>query len=132
MLFPGGVSAGFYCSFVTELQQWAVIGGTRGYLEVADFVLPFAGKELTFELRKSAFETSGCNFRMHTAKEIIAVPEWSHGHPTAQEANCYRSFADQVRSRHLNDSWPDAALKTQIVMGACLDSARAGGRFLSI
>ena len=132
MLFPGGISAGFYCSFVTELQQWAVLSGTHGYLEMADFVLPFAGKELTFELRKSAFETSGCDFRMHTEKQNIAVPEWSHGHPTAQEANCYRNFAAQVLSGSLNDNWPDCALKSQIVMEACLESARAGGRLLSV
>ena len=31
---PGGVSAAFYCSFRTETQQWAYVGGTKGYLHV--------------------------------------------------------------------------------------------------
>ncbi len=132
LLFANGVSAGFYCSFVTELQQWAIIGGTLGYIDISDFVLPFAGKELTFHIRKSAFQTRGCNFRMHTDARTIVVPEWSHGHATAQEANCFRNFADQIRSGQLNDAWPDAALKTQIVMGACLNSARADGRVLRL
>jgi len=132
LLFENGVSGGFYCSFVTELQQWAVIAGTRGYVDMADFVLPFAGRELTFEIRKSAFQTRGCDFRMQTDARTIAVPEWSHGHATAQEANCFRNFADQICSGHLNDTWPEAALKTQMVMCACLDSARADGRVVRL
>ena len=132
LIFAGGVSAGFYCSFVTELQQWAIIGGTRGYVHIADFVLPFAGKELTFELRRSAFQTRGCDFRMQTDAQSIVVPEWSHGNATAQEANCFRHFADQICSGHLNDTWPEAALKTQMVMCACLDSARADGGMVQL
>jgi len=132
LLFADGVSAGFYCSFVTELQQWAIIGGTRGYVDMADFVLPFAGKELTFEIRKSAFQTRGCDFRMQTDARTIVVPEWSHGHATAHEANCFRNFADEIRAGHLNDTWPEAALKTQMVMCACLDSARADGRMVRL
>ena len=132
LIFAGGVSAGFYCSFLTELQQWASIGGTRGYLDMADFVLPFAGTELVFEIRKSAFQTRGCDFRMQTDARTIAVPEWSHGHATAQEANCFRNFAEQIRSGQLNDTWPEAALKTQMVMCACLDSARADGRMVRL
>ncbi len=128
LLFADGVSAAFYCSFVTELQQWAIISGRRGYVDMADFVLPFAGTELKFEIRKSAFQTRGCDFRMETDTQTIAIPEWSHGHATAQEVNCFRNFAEQIRSGHLNDTWPEAALKTQRVMCACLDSARADGR----
>lgn len=42
LFFKSGVSASFYCSFITENQEWAIVSGTRGYLEVRDFVLPFA------------------------------------------------------------------------------------------
>ena len=132
LIFADGVSAGFYCSFVTELQQWANIGGTRGYLDIADFVLPFAGKELTFEVRRSAFQTRGCDFRMQTEAQRIAVSEWSHGHPTAQEANCFRNFARQIRLGQLNDTWTEAALKTQMVMSACLESVRGDGRMVRL
>ena len=42
-----GVSASFYCSFNTELQQWAHVSGTKGSISVRDFVLPHcaAGKQ---------------------------------------------------------------------------------------
>ncbi len=128
LLFQSGVSAGFYCSFLTELQQWALVAGTRGYAHVPDFVLPFDAKQLSFEVRQSAFNIKGCDFRMETAPRLIAVPESSHGDVTAQETNCFRNFADQIRSGPLDDDWPEAALKTQAVMCACLDSARKDGQ----
>ena len=128
LLFEGGVSAGFYCSFVTTLEQWAIISGTHGYAQIPDFVLPFTGKELAFEIRKSDYQIRGCDFQMQTDHQEVALPEWSHGHTTAQETNCYRAFADQARSGRLTETWPEAALKTQKVTCACLDSARADGR----
>jgi hypothetical protein len=39
----------------------------------------------------------------------------------------FRNFAGQVASGQLNEEWPDMAWKTQQVMAACLDAARAGG-----
>ena len=42
LFFPGGVSAAFYCSFVSEFHQWARLDGTRGHLTMDDFVLPRA------------------------------------------------------------------------------------------
>jgi predicted dehydrogenase len=45
-----------------------------------------------------------------------------------EETNLFRNFADQVLSGRLNPLWPAAALKTQLVMSACLESARADGR----
>ena len=50
LLYPGGVSASFYCSFRAENQQWAIVSGTQGYLTVPDFVLPFFGSEAGFEV----------------------------------------------------------------------------------
>jgi hypothetical protein len=37
-----------------------------------------------------------------------------------------RNFTNQVRSGKLNAEWPESALKTQMVMDACLESARCG------
>jgi hypothetical protein len=56
------------------------------------------------------------------------VEEHSHSHPTAQEAQLFRRFAEQVQSRTPNARWTEAALKTQMVMQACQESARANGR----
>jgi predicted dehydrogenase len=127
LLFDEGVSAGFYCSFLAENQQWANVGGTRGYLQVPDFVLPFQGGEIGFEVYNSAFEVRGCDFEMRPNRRWISVAEHSHSHPTTQEANLFRNFAGRVRSGKLSTEWPEWALKTQQVMDACLDSARGAG-----
>ena len=128
LIFAGGVSADFYCSFLTETEQWARLSGTRGFLEVPDFVLPVAGTEVGFEVHHTSFQVRGCDFRIEDQARRFAVEEHSHGHASAQETNLFRNFADQVRSGQLNPVWPEAALKTQIVMSACLDSAHAEGR----
>jgi len=128
LLFAGGVSADFYCSFLTETEQWVRLSGTRGLLQVTDFVLPVAGTEVGFEVHQTSFQVRGCDFRLEDQPRRFAVAECSHGHASAQEANLFRNFAAQVRSGQLNPVWPEAALKTQIVMSACFDSARANGR----
>jgi predicted dehydrogenase len=123
MLFEGGVSASFYCSFVADTQQWAIVSGTSGILQVSDFVLPSAGEELAYIVRKHNFRKQGCDFRMEMSEQIALTQEASHGAPTAQEVNCFRSFADQIRSGELNEEWHEAALKTQTLANACLDAA---------
>jgi predicted dehydrogenase len=128
LLFAGGVSASYYCSFLTETEQWVRISGTRGCLQIADFVLPVAGTEVGFEVCHSEFQVDGCDFRMELHPRRFTVSEHSHGHASAQEVNLFRNFAAQALSGQLNPAWPELALKTQLVMCACLESARADGR----
>lgn len=123
LVFPRGVSASFYCSFVSENQQWANITGTRGYIQMDDFVLPIVGNQVAFQVHKYEFNVKGCDFRMEPNVQRITVPEHSHGHPTAQETNLFRNFAEQVLSGKLNEQWPDEALKTQTVMCECIKGA---------
>jgi predicted dehydrogenase len=59
LVFPGGVSAALYCSFQTENQQWANVGGTKGFVHLPDFVLPFFGGEVRFDVTGSAGAPSG-------------------------------------------------------------------------
>ena len=132
LLFDGGVSSGFYCSFVTELQQWAHVSGTKGSLLVSDFVLPDRGSEIAFEVCKPIYHIEGCDFDMDPGIRRMVVEEHSHGHASAQETNLFRNFANQIRSGRLNEAWPEMALKTQQVMEACLASARADGRLLDV
>lgn len=122
MVFDGGVSAGFYCSFTAANEQIAVVSGTKGYLRVSDFVVPFAGPALTFEVNQTIHPTKGARW------STFSVEEHSHGHATAQETNLFRNFASQVRSGALNEQWMEIALKTQQVTHACFESAaQAGG-----
>ena len=126
--FDGGISASFYCSSITELQQWVHVSGTKGSLRIPDFVLPDHGSELVFEVNRPAYRIKVCDFDMDPGTRRIAVPEHSNSHPSAQESNLFRNFANQIRSGSLNDRWPEMALKTQQVMEACLASAQADGR----
>jgi predicted dehydrogenase len=132
LFFPGGVSASFYCSFQTENQQWANVSGDKGFVQVRDFVLPFYGSEAAFTSTNAAFANTGCSFRMLERTQRHAVPEFSDGHPTAQETNMFRTFSGLVLSGRTDPQWGDIARKTQTVMDACLHSARNGGEMVDV
>ena len=125
LLFDDGVSSSFYCSFITEVQEWAHISGTRGYLQFPDFVLPFNGDEVGFEVCRNTFSAKESDLGILSVTNRLTVAEHSQNHPTAQATNMFRNFSNQVLSGQLNPTWPDIALKTQQVMGASLDAARA-------
>lgn len=126
MDFADGVTASFYCSFQAEHQQWVSISGTEGHLRVDDFVLPFYGSELSFEVCNAAFCATGCQFNMEPHRRQHAVSEYSNNHPNAQETRMIRKFSDCVLNKMIDDHWPQIALKTQQVMDACLTSAVSG------
>jgi predicted dehydrogenase len=128
LFFGDGASSGFYCSFITANEQCATVSGTKGYLRVSDFVLPFHGSEVTFEVNNAVHKVSGCDFKMQSPWRRFSVAEHSDGDPSAQEANLFRNFAEQVRSGRVNESWPEIALKTQRVIDACFVSAHEGNR----
>jgi predicted dehydrogenase len=132
LVFDHEILSGFYCSFIAANQQWAKISGDRGYLELNDFVLPFHGPEMRFEVKKAQFQVTGCDFRMESHLRSYTVPEPSHGRPDAQESNLFRNFSNQVLSNSLNPLWPEIALKTQKVVCACLESARHNSRAVSL
>lgn len=122
--FSDGVSGTLYCSFQTENQQFMTLSGTKGYLHIPDFVLPFYGSETGFTVTNSVFEKLGCDFNMERRTRRFTVNEYSNSTPNSQEANLYRNFSDQVKSRRLNSLWPEMALKTQQVMEMLLASAQ--------
>lgn len=132
LLFSNGVSAGFYCSFLTENQQWANISGTHGYLHVEDFVLPFFGHEIGFKTNNAVFNVKGCSFNMEDNVKEYKVNEYSNGSVNAQETNLFRNFSKQIQSGTLQEEWMDMTLNTQKVMEACLTSARNQGTLVQV
>ncbi len=126
MDFADGVTASFYCSFQAEHQQWVSVSGTEGHLRIDDFVLPYFGSELSFEVCNAAFRATGCQFNMEPHRRQYSVAEYSNNHPNAQETRMIRTFSDLVLSKKVDDHWPQIALKTQQVMDACLASAVSG------
>ena len=79
LFFPGGVSASYYCAFRTVNQQWANLSGTKGTVQVPDFVIPFYGCESTFEVNKPVFHADGCSFHMQSHPRRYAANEYSDG-----------------------------------------------------
>jgi predicted dehydrogenase len=123
LVFAGGASADFHCSFLAEHHQWANLTGTRGYVRVPDFVLPFSGSGLAFDVNQVKSSVEGCDWRQEHGVRTFAFSESGDNPATTQEANMFRNFTKQVQSRHLNEEWPRAALLTQKVTNACLDAA---------
>jgi len=125
LIFDGGVSMGFYCSFVAALQQWVNIGGQNGWLHLPDFVHPWDSYEPAFTVTRKEIRV--------TDVEGVSCPPGvdgiMQGHPTAQDTRMFRNFANQVFSGKLNDDWPMWALKTQQVLDACYRSAQTGSAF---
>ena len=132
LFFDGGVSSSFYCSFITEIEQWVELSGTLGHLRVADFALPFLGGEITFETGNPRHCVQGCDFNLEPNLRHWTVKESSHSHPSAQETQLFRHFTDQVQSGRLNETWPQMAFKTQQVMQACRESASSGGQMVAL
>jgi predicted dehydrogenase len=124
MVFENGITASFYSSFAAANEQWAIITGTKGFIRIPDFVLPFYGSDTLFEVYSAHFDVQGCDFNMQPNRLRIAVPEYSNSHSNAQETNMVREFARVVRSGTPDEFWPKAALLTQEVMERCLQSAQ--------
>jgi predicted dehydrogenase len=124
MIFDGGVSASMYCSFINFRQQWVNVSGTKGYLQISDFVNPFFDSELGFEIINIGQD----GFNVLPNVRRVTTAEHANSHPTAQESNMFRNFANQIFSGTFNDDWPMWALKTQKVLDACLQSARSSGQ----
>ena len=124
--FQNDVTATFYNSFITGHQQWAHISGTEGHVYVADFVLPYAGDHATFLLAKPDFSMEGCDFAMVQNRTDFKIEEAGNSAPNAQETNLYRKFADLVAGGKPDAFWPEASMKTQIILDACMQSAFSG------
>jgi predicted dehydrogenase len=132
LFWPGGVSASFYCSFNTELQQWAHVSGTKGSIAVRDFVLPYFGCESEFIADRPVFNMKGTSYHWESHPKRFAVTEYSDGTPDAQETNMIRTFSGLALSGKVDSWWGEVALKTQVVLDACLTSARQGGVLVEV
>jgi predicted dehydrogenase len=132
LFFDGGISAGFFCSFIAQHQQWAIVSGDKGALRVNDFVLPVKGDHTRWSTTKPEFTVRGCQFDMIEGRRDYEVAEPPSNAPHSQEANLFRHFSEIVLSGKLDPHWPFIALQTQTVMDACLRSARNGSSAVTL
>ncbi|MCH2115347.1 MAG: Gfo/Idh/MocA family oxidoreductase [Pirellulales bacterium] len=124
LFFSGNVSASFYCSFITHHQQWAIVSGTKGYIQVNDFVLPYQGDEALFEVSNADFVIEGCDFAMLNHRRTESTPESGNSTANSQETNLFRKFSELAISGSPDYHWAEISLKTQTVLDDCLQKAR--------
>ncbi len=127
LTFRSGVTAAFYCSFITENQQWVHASGDQGNLRVDDFVLPYHRPEVAFTVTKDRFDVDNCEFHMENHQTRHSVREYDSNHATAQEANLIRNFCSIVQSGSIDPSWAKWTLDTQKVLDACFNSSQQDG-----
>jgi predicted dehydrogenase len=125
--FANGVSATFFNSFRANHQQWAHISGTKGYLQVNDFVLPYYGNEVSFDVGNHNFAADKCFFNMEKSLRTHSLCEYSNNAKNAQETSLFRTFSGLVLSGQRDSFWPEVALKTQRILDAALKSANSDG-----
>lgn len=130
--FSDGLSAGFYCSFLTENQQTGIVSGTDGYITVDDYVLPFYDAEAAWGEHQHVLEIDNCrwNFRRHSSRS--AVFEYASGEANAMEVNMLRRLGECHISGTLDDSYPDITLKTQAILDACRKSDSHDGKMIAL
>ena len=66
----------------------------------------------------------------HTRTEYTG--EFSNNAPDSQETNMFRKFNELALGGKPDPFWAEVSLKTQIVMDACLESARNGSQPVNI
>ncbi len=132
MFFADGVSASFYNSFVTGLQQWACVSGTKGQLSQSDFVLPYHGEQSRYQISTPASQNLGCEFKLFENREDRVVQGVSDSGVDAPETELFRRFASIVDCGQLDPAWPTASLKTQMIMDAAMRSGQGNGQMVAV
>lgn len=132
LFFANGVTASFFCSFKTCTQQWAIVSGKKGFLQIQDFVAPHYSNEVAFTVSNGELNKNVCDFNMEDHTRRVAIPEYSNGWKNSQEANMFRNFSNLVLSGKTDETWPEISLKTQQVVEACVASAHADGKIVDL
>jgi predicted dehydrogenase len=122
LTFGDGGSMGFFSSFRAQHQDWAHIGGATGWMRVDDFVHPAS-------VHMPSFVVNGKEERV---KACDCTGTHTESRAPAHDSQMFRNFAQQVASGKLNTAWPMWSLKTQQVMDACFQSAKEGGRSVTV
>lgn len=132
LVFAGGVSASFHCSFDAANAQWAIVSGDKALLQVSDFVLPFSAAHTQFSLTRSEFVLDRCRADMLGGHHIEALDEPSSNAPGSQEAGLFETFSKLALSGRPDPHWPQISLLTQRVLDACLLSAQQGSKGITL
>ena len=73
LFYENGVTASYYCSFVTGNQQWAHVCGTEGSLRLDDFVVTYYVAEVKYTVSNTESNQHVCDFTMEEHDRTVAV-----------------------------------------------------------
>lgn len=121
--YADGCTAYEYSSFKSAFCQRLEVLGTEGQLLLDDFVLPYLDGEVAFTVSQPVFTEDG---QVERHDQRVAVSERSQGQSNSQDTRLLNKFAELALSGQPDESWGQATLRTQIVLDACLESARRG------
>jgi len=124
--FADGAHASFYCSFVAQHAQHAIVTGTKALLRIPDFALPSSGTQTRYDLLRPEFVVNGCQIDFKEGCHPRTIEEPSNNAPGSQESAMFAAFSQLVLSGRRDSAWPRMSLLTQQVLDACLSSARSG------
>lgn len=125
--FTAGVTAGFYCSFLTGMQQWGEISGDVGRISISDFVLPYQGITQSFSVHKDEFVLRDCEFSMEPQRRDFEAHQPSNNAVNSPESRMFRHFSQNVLEKSIEPHWGTWAIATQRILDALMASARSDG-----
>ena len=122
-------TATFVASFMHAEQQWARVSGSSKHLEVDDFVIPFDPSS-GFEVVHQEWGAKARRVERvvdSRSKTVMRDPE-----NDSQESLMWEQFAAVTQSADRMGFWYEIALKTQLVVDACVASMRNGGAEVTV
>lgn len=132
LFYEDGLTAAFYCSFLTANQQTAIVSGEDGYLEWDDFVLPLYDSRVQWREHHHALEIDNCRWNFGRRTESKAVNEYASGEPNSQEVNMVRKLAQSAITGKVDPVSCELTLKTQVILDACRRSDAHDGKRVPI
>ena len=128
LVFEGGLTAGFFCSFCTANQQLATLSGDSGYLTIDDFVLPLYDSKTEYQIHRHELQIDNCQWNFRRRSETFQCDEYHSGESNAQEVEMMRTFNQIANSGTLDRGLADRAIQTQRILDACRRSDSMGGQ----
>lgn len=125
LLWEDGTVATFNCSFEANLTMNITAIGTKGTLQVQDFVIPFKEDSAGFSAGvESCFNDLTTGWKTMASEHVVATD-------LPQEALMVREFSGLVADIKRNGSkpeqkWPTLSRKTQLVLDAVKTSIERG------
>ncbi|CAE8590571.1 unnamed protein product [Polarella glacialis] len=117
LMFKGGRTASFTCSFKQAWRQWAEVVGPKCALRVEDFVIPAEIDVSKFTVTRGSVSAKALTFPNEVVKE-----EAIKG--CQQHTKVVEKLSDIAISGNLEEFWPKVAIQTQMVLSAMVTSAR--------